>query len=403
MQFEVVNTTSVANRYLRPVGQPHLFFKRLRVIAGGQVVEDIQDFGRNSELIASLQNDHVRDNDDIQGFGNRWDNDSVLALDDLPDIGGTAQAEVNAFYKMSTKMKQRDLLPAIAPGKSKIVNFRPLCGLLQQHHLIPLKFVPLVFEFELGEQDDAVISGIEFTEESGYLDIYDGSNTGHSWQIQNACIKCDILTLDSSLNNSFIQHLLSGKSLPLKYQTFISQQTSVVGKSFSVQVIRAVTKLQKAFITFYKGSAVERPFHKPNIYFYHPMATSSGVYNPDQELQIALQLGSKLYPEYPTTNISECFYRLKEAMNLPDYHQHSIAIKFKNYIHNKFIYCTDFQKVSDASWSGVNTKSGQVLMVNVKAVNSAGIAENDIADTMYTLLQAEQILEIRDVGCTVYD
>ena len=42
-------------------------------------------------------------------------------------------------------------------------------------------------------------------------------------------------------------------------------------------------------------------------------------------------------------------------------------------------------------------------MVNVKAVSPVGIAGNYIADTTYTLLQAEQILEIRDVGCTVYD
>jgi hypothetical protein len=42
-------------------------------------------------------------------------------------------------------------------------------------------------------------------------------------------------------------------------------------------------------------------------------------------------------------------------------------------------------------------------MVNAKAVNEAGITQSNIATTMFTLLQAEQILEIRDVGCTVYD
>jgi len=41
--------------------------------------------------------------------------------------------------------------------------------------------------------------------------------------------------------------------------------------------------------------------------------------------------------------------------------------------------------------------------VNVKALKPAFIAGNNIATTMYTLLQAEQIVEVRDVGCTVYD
>ena len=127
------------------------------------------------------------------------------------------------------------------------------------------------------------------------------------------------------------------------------------------------------------------------------------VYNPNMELQINLQLGTKLFPEYPTNNLSECLYRLREALNLPDKRLHVISINFKDYIRNKFIFCTDFQKVPDASWSGVNTKAGQVLMVNVKALNPTLIPGNNIATTMYTLLQAEQILEVRDVGCTVYD
>ena len=36
-------------------------------------------------------------------------------------------------------------------------------------------------------------------------------------------------------------------------------------------------------------------------------------------------------------------------------------------------------------------------------MNETGIISANIATTMYTLLQAQQILEIRDVGCTVYD
>jgi hypothetical protein len=96
------------------------------------------------------------------------------------------------------------------------------------------------------------------------------------------------------------------------------------------------------------------------------------------------------------------FYRLKEALNLPDYHQHAISIKFRNYIDNKFIFAISFEKIPDAEWSGVNTKAGQILMVNCKSMNEAAMSAN-IATTMYTLLEALQILEIRDVGCTVYD
>lgn len=397
-QFELVNTAAVpgtiGDNVLRPVGQPHLFFKRLRVLAGGQVVEDIQDFGRNMELLSSLENEFVRDNCDIQGFGSRYDSSNLQLYNDFQVVDPTTITVAELLAA------QRPLLPQIAPQKSKIVNFRPLCGLFSQNKYLPLKFVPITLEFELCDQNDAIITPATYT--GNYATIYTTANTTNLWQIQNCCIKADICSLDSSLNNEYISHMLSGKSLNIEYSTYISQQSSIVGKSFAVQVIRAVSRLQRAFITFYADPTAANPFRKPFITFHHPMSESL-VYNPDKEVQIYLQLGSKLYPEYPCNNISECFYRLKEAMNLPEYHQHAISIKFKNYIDNKFIFGVSFEKVPDADWTGVNTKAGQILMINCKAMNETGITSNNIATTVFTLLQAECVLEIRDIGCTVYD
>jgi hypothetical protein len=102
-------------------------------------------------------------------------------------------------------------------------------------------------EFELADKHDPIITPFAYNAASTWNDTITVANTTDRWLIQNACIKSDIVTLDNALNNSFIEHLVGGKSLPLKYQTFISQQSSVVGKNFSVQVIRAVTKLQKAY------------------------------------------------------------------------------------------------------------------------------------------------------------
>ena len=398
-QFELVNTAAVGtigNNVLRPLGQPHLFFKRLRVLAGGQVVEDIQDFGRNSELLASLQNDYVRDNNDIQGFGSRYDSTLVQNLLDFAVVDSANVTPVECLTAQSYYM------PQVAPGKSKIVNFKPLCGILNQSKYLPLKFVPITLEFELCDINDAIVTPATYDATTNFRDIYTTTNTTNLWQIQNCCIKCDICTLDNALNNEYTAHLLAGKALPIEYSTYISQQSSIAGKSFAVQIIRAVSRLQRAFITFYVEPTLALPFRKPSITFHHPMSESVR-YNPDKEIQLYMQLSSKLYPEYPCNNISECFYRLKECLNLPEYHQHAISIKFKNYIDNKFIFAVSFEKIPDAEWSGINTKAGQILMVNCKALNETGITNNNIATTMYTLMEAQQILEIRDVGCTVYD
>ena len=132
------------------------------------------------------------------------------------------------------------------------------------------------------------------------------------------------------------------------------------------------------------------------------MHTSTN-YDPDKELQIQLQLGSKLIPEYPCQSLSECFYHLKKSLNLIEHHQHSIGIQLKHYRQDKFIVGFSFEKIPDAEWSGINTKAGQILMVNVKALNPANLGDTKIADMMYSVLEAQQILEIRDVGISVYD
>ena len=49
IQFDLRNNEASALR-VRPLSGPHLFFRRARVMVNGQVAEDIQDFGRNSEI-----------------------------------------------------------------------------------------------------------------------------------------------------------------------------------------------------------------------------------------------------------------------------------------------------------------------------------------------------------------
>ena len=61
-----------------------------------------------------------------------------------------------------------------------------------------------------------------------------------------------------------------------------------------------------------------------------------------------------------------------------------------------------FEKMPEASWSGTNTKTGQILLIKLNAVNTASLP-GDIASMMYVTLQCENILEIRDVGCSVYE
>ena len=133
-------------------------------------------------------------------------------------------------------------------------------------------------------------------------------------------------------------------------------------------------------------------------------------FNPLKELEFQIQLGPKLYPEYPVKSLSEAFCILKQTLNLPDWGLHSVGIDNKQYRSNKFIFAMSFEKVPEASWTGTNTKTGQILLIKLNAVDTSkdgaagdGTVVGNIADMMYITLQTENILEIRDTACSIYD
>ena len=140
--------------------------------------------------------------------------------------------------------------------------------------------------------------------------------------------------------------------------------------------------------------------------FYHPMYNlnyqdSGYYYNPDLDLEFQLQLGSKLYPEYPCRSLSQAFYYLRKALNLPLFHQHHLSIEYSAYRVDKFIFAMNFEKVPDSPYTGINTKAGQQLLIRVKPVGNMATAS--MPDTIYITLLSEQILSIRDAGVQILD
>ena len=67
-----------------------------------------------------------------------------------------------------------------------------------------------------------------------------------------------------------------------------------------------------------------------------------------------------------------------------------------------FIIGIDCEKVLDAAWTGLNTKTGQLLTINLKGAN-ATIDSCIMTTKMYITLHSDNILEIRDSGASVYD
>ena len=94
----------------------------------------------------------------------------------------------------------------------------------------------LVLEFELsGDPEDAIISP-DKREGVAATNVFKLADTSVSWQIDDFRCVGDMVTLDSALQNSYAEHVLSGKCLPINYSTYISMQQTVAGDNISVNV-----------------------------------------------------------------------------------------------------------------------------------------------------------------------
>ena len=238
-------------------------------------------------------------------------------------------------------------------------------------------------------------------------------NTSISWSIQNVEVKCDVVTLDNALNNSYTEHLLSGKSLPINYQTFSSQMQTILNmQKPNVNVTRALTRLKTVFVTLDKDiEAYDRPGAKRWNTFWSPMSADNAnfagtidshtfAHNSDGEFTFGLQLGSKKFPEYDIKSHSESMYQLKKALGIQASDVHSFDIDARQYRDQRMILAIDVEKVLGASWTGINTRAGDLLNIKYE-YNSTDTAR--YGSSMHIVLHSDQIMEIRDSGVQVFD
>ena len=357
VMFTINNTTGNMNF----LSGAHSFFRRMRVVCNGQIVEDIDDYNRVCEMFNVLQSSSVRQNDEIEGIA-RWDGATV---DEILDA-----------------------------GQSRRIGMKLCSGLLNQTKMLPIRYCPLEIELEL-------------------VNAVGDCQTGSSaWNISDVQLKADLCTLDNALENSYAKHLFEGKALPINYSTYISQSQTVSDFNFNVSVSRAVTRLKSIFLSMVGSPNTNHTaFLKEFNNFWHPMSTEvittgsiavPGGYKIGKEVELHVQIGSKLYPEYPIRSASETFSQLRKTMGIHQSPFHSLDITGPQYRSYKFIASIDTEKVLEAGFTGLNTRAGDLLTIKVKPLDSAAMATSK-PTKFFTVLHSDNILEIKESGVTVFD
>ena len=258
-----------------------------------------------------------------------------------------------------------------------------MLGLFNQEKLIPLRYCPIQIELELvNQQADAVT-----TETSN------GFQNGANWDISDMQCKCDLLELDSSLSNEYASHLLSGKSLPMNFNTWNhTNQSTGLDKNFSAHITRAVTRLKSIFITLHKPDNVT---YKQVNDFYHP-CTDNGQLTLANEHSYQVQIGAKLVPECPVSSLAESYSQLKETVGR-SFNMHSSWYRSR-----KYIIGFDMEKISGAGFTGLSTKAGDLFTMNFKECDALGGA-NSVPDRVFCALNYDCVLNIQDSGVQLLD
>jgi hypothetical protein len=236
-----------------------------------------------------------------------------------------------------------------------------------------------------------------------------------TWSIQNVQVKCDVLSLDSQLNNNFFEVLKEGSSLPIPFSSFSVSQHVLNGNENTINISRSVSRLKTIFITLFKDSMgipargadgvlnLAQTILNQNVCnsFYHPCAgtgtqfiTAHSRWN-TPAIEWYIQIGSRRFPEYPITSTSETFYQLRKALGIHHSKFHAIDLNVYSYHSNHHLMAIDLEKSLGVSYTGENTKHGELITIHLKNTGGAQYA--------FVTLHYDAILELRDTGCVLIE
>ena len=273
------NTDTDRTHFLRPLSGLHGFFQRYMLSVGGQQVQDIIEYNRHCELFDCLKSKDVRDMDDIESGANpRWDgdyHDYANGLDVFLQPNTTGATDAGGIVDVFTtgdhnewgrvdKRYTRHSLTGI-PGKSNTNNdnkmrlsHKPCCGLLNSNYYLPTRYAPLQMEFQIvsNATDPIVVpkgTGANQTDKQGYY--FREGDTPTQWQLNSVFIRAEVITLDNTVNNNIVKHLLDGQSLKLVFPMYhtITQTFNNGGGEINMNIVKSSSKLTGAFITLYRS------------------------------------------------------------------------------------------------------------------------------------------------------
>ena len=161
-------------------------------------------------------------------------------------------------------------------------------------------------------QGDAVGNPNTQTDKQGYY--FQAGNTSTQWELNNVIIRAEVITLDNTVNNNIVKHLLDGQSLKLVFPMYhtLTQTFNTGGGELDMNIVKSSSKLRGAFITLYRTPKKWNYVYNPQINSFiwdngavaNPQDQGKGFQDYGRDLSWQIQLGNKKYPEFEAQSLS---------------------------------------------------------------------------------------------------
>jgi hypothetical protein len=362
----------------------HALIRRLRILYGGMVLEDIQEYS----TLARIMYDTTVAQEYMGGAGTLLEGtfhpsvreDSVLA-DPIYEFGFASN---DAAHPTNSSTRQ--------------IILNCMSGILNSKKLFPLKWMAAQFaiEIELNDAARALIADKD-------LNV--------SYKLSNVSYISEILDFDSSFDYAFLTGLKSS-GVPIKFSSWHWHTHNL--QSLTQAQIHERARSIKAAFSVVKDTIVDKGvdydifYHDPNSSY----SSSSGITQSSSGADIAeyqYRVGGKYHPAQPvdcTNGASEAYLELAKTINSLGDFTFSTSIKASDFSQHfcppgraatKFVMAMEFENtdVFPDTISGINGEEQSDINLTVKC-KSALAQGTGSGKQLWTFVNYDALLVVRD-------
>jgi hypothetical protein len=371
-----------------PVTGGHALIKRLRVLYGGMVLEDIQEYS----TIARLMYDTTVSKSYLSGAGSLLEGSYTE-----PDLRSSLpNGALDAHF--STTMNSLGLAPGLGIVKRQII-LNCLSGLLDSSKLFPLKWMAAQFAIEL-----------ELAPDADFFIVDPLLNGTVSYEISNVNMIAELHEFDSSFDYAFMTGLKS-TGVPIKFNSW-HWHSHPLQNLTQAQIHERARSIKAAF------SVIRETIPNKGVdsdLFYHDLNAkyeATDISEAPQTCHISeyqYRIGGRYHPAQPVdceNGGAEAFLELSKTINSLGDFQFSPNISPQEWSTHytesgsaatKFIMSMEFENkdVFPDTISGINGEEQSDINLSIKTSGSldSAVSKNK---QLWTFINYDALLVIRD-------